>query len=474
MQRIHKAICLFIVVCITVLSCSEATTIEKTDKVARPIVYSVTKLDKSVLMKEDSIALKTGAESNQTITVDANATFQTMDGMGYTMTGGSAQLINKMDNTSQGQLLNELFACKNGGLCFSYLRISIGASDLDEAVFSYNDLPSGNTDTALDKFSIAKDKEALIPVLKKALAINPSIKLLGSPWSAPVWMKDNKNSKGGALRKEYYPTYALYFVKYIKAMADEGLTIDAITIQNEPGNPYNNPSMVMTSEEQKDFIKNHLGPLFAQNNIKTKIIVWDHNLDDYNYPMNILKDADAAQYVDGSAFHLYAGDIGSMSLVHNAYPNKNLYFTEQWTSGDGKFDQDLVWHTRNVVIGSARNWAKTILEWNLANDPNLRPFTPGGCSKCLGALTIDGNTYNKNVSYYIIGQLSKYVTTGSKRISSSYFESIPNVAFVRPDGKKVLHILNEGTVATTYNIKDGSTAFALPVEAKSLTTVIWK
>ncbi len=472
MREIHQFLLLTLSAMIG-LNCSDSNIIDKIDKTSKPIVYSVTKFDESLLLSEDSLAVKSGSDDNRTITVDPNLKFQQMDGLGYTLTGGSAQLIHKMDGSSQQQLLENLFLCNSKGICLSYLRLSIGASDLDEAVFSYNDMPSGSTNTDLSNFSISKDQEALVPVLKKILKINPNVKLLGSPWSAPAWMKDNKSTRGGSLLKNYYPIYAKYFVKYIQAMAIEGINIDAITIQNEPGNPNNNPSMVMTYTEQADFIKNHLGPLFEQLNIKTKIIIWDHNCDDYNYPINILKDAESSKYIDGSAFHLYAGDVGAMSLVHNAFPNKNLYFTEQWTSGDGKFNEDLVWHTRNVVIGSARNWAKAILEWNLANDPNLKPFTPGGCSKCLGALTIDGNTFKKNVSYYIIGQLSKYLTPGSTRINSSFFESIPNVAFIRPDGKKVLHILNEGSTPTNFNIKDGTTQFSLPVEAKSIITVLW-
>ncbi|MEO7044772.1 MAG: glycoside hydrolase family 30 beta sandwich domain-containing protein, partial [Ferruginibacter sp.] len=264
-----------------------------------------------------------------------------------------------------------------------------------------------------------------------------------------------------------------YFVKYIQAMKAQGITIDAITPQNEPLNPQNNPSMSMSSFQQRDFIKNNLGPAFATASIKTKIIVYDHNLDVTTYPLDILNDAAANAFVDGSAFHLYGGFITGMTTVHNAYPQKNVYFTEQWTSSAGNFGGDLTWHLRNVVIGSMQNWSKVALDWNLANDPSFGPHTPGGCSMCLGALTIDGNIIVRNVAYYIIAHASKFVPAGSVRIASSNSGNIQTAAFLRPDGKKVLLVVNDESAGQVFNIKFNNKWITASLQKGAVATFVW-
>lgn len=407
-----------------------------------------------------------------TINVSENETYQTMDGFGFSLTGGSAKLLNAMSSSARNTILQDLFSIENGN-GVSYLRISIGASDLDETVFSYSDLPAGQTDVNLTNFSIAPDKINLIPVLKEILAINPNIKILATPWSAPVWMKTNGNSIGGKLQTQYYATYANYFSKYIKEMKDEGILIDAITIQNEPENPFNNPSMLMEANEQKDFIKNHLGPLFSSENITTKIILFDHNLDNPNYPISIMNDAEAKQYVAGSAFHLYAGTIDKMSVVHNAHPDKGVYFTEQWIEAPGDFQSDIRWHFRELVIGASRNWSKVVLQWNLAADLENKPFTEGGCTKCLGAITIDGNNISKNSAYYIISQVSKFVPTGSVRIGSNTSLDIQNVAFKTPDNKIVVVVLNNTNTQKSFNINVAKAPVSMVLPAGSVATLVW-
>ncbi|MCK7556613.1 hypothetical protein MKQ70_16940 [Chitinophaga sedimenti] len=266
--------------------------------------------------------------------------------------------------------------------------------------------------------------------------MNPQLKILGSPWSAPTWMKTNNAFKGGSLKPEYYSVYAQYFVKYIQAMKAEGIAIDAITIQNEPLHGGNVPSMVMQPAEQADFIKNHLGPAFRAANITTKIILYDHNADRPDYPLAILADAQAAQYVDGSAFHLYGGPITALTQVHDAYPNKHVYFTEQWVGGPGNFGDDLRWHVSTLIIGATRNWSRNVLEWNLAADPDYKPHTDGGCTSCLGALTIANGGFVRNVAYYIIAHAAKFVRPGSVRVASNIEGGLENVAFQRADGKK--------------------------------------
>lgn len=389
------------------------------------------------------------------IQIDTAQKFQTIDGFGYSLTGGSATLIHKMGATARAALLNELFGNGDKSIGISYLRVSIGASDLDAAVFSYNDLPAGQTDPELQYFNLSKDTVDLIPVLKKILAINPNIRIMGSPWSAPVWMKTSGSSVGGNLKPEYYGAYAAYFVKYIQAMQARGIPIDAVTPQNEPQHGGNNPSMVMSAEQQAEFVKNHLGPAFQAAGINTKIIVWDHNCDNPGFPIAVLNDPVAKKFIDGSAFHLYGGDIGALSAVRDAHPDKALYFTEQWTSANGSFSGDLKWHLKHVIIGSMRNWSRIALEWNLANDPAIGPHTPGGCTLCKGALTIDGDAVTRNVSYYIVAQAAKFVPPGSIRLGSNITGPLPNVAFRRPDGKTVLIVLNEGGDLTSFNISCG-------------------
>jgi glucosylceramidase len=434
----------------------------------------ITKGDKSSLLQKQSALLPFNATTNTypTVDVDSTISYQTVDGFGYTLTGGSAYLINRLAAAQKSSLLQELFGSNDNSMGISYLRVSIGASDLSTEVFSYDDMPAGQTDINLVNFSLSKDTVDMIPLLKEILLINPNIKILGSPWSPPVWMKDNGNSMGGGLLPQYYNVYAKYFVKYIQAMKAKGITIDAITPQNEPQHGGNNPSMVMSALQQADFIKNNLGPAFQAAAIITKIIVWDHNCDNPAYPITVMNDAGAKSFIDGSAFHLYSGDISALSTVHAAHPDKNLYFTEQWTGANGSFDGDLKWHLKNVIIGSMRNWSKVALEWNLANDGGYNPHTPGGCTECKGAVTLDG-AINRNVGYYIIAHASKFVPAGSVRIESNNAAGIFNVVFKIPDGKKVMIAVNDGTATASFNIRyKGKTAIAT-LAAGAAATYIW-
>lgn len=439
------------------------------------ISFWLTNPDKSVLFQKQEINLSfsDSSVSRNVIDIDPRKTFQTMDGFGFTLTGGSAMVINQMDPAQRKELLNELFGTEGNNIGISYLRLSIGASDLSDHVFTYNDLPEGQTDTAMLKFSLDPDRKDLLPVLKEILAINPDIMILGSPWSPPVWMKTNRNSKGGSLMPEFYDAYAKYFIRYIQEMKAEGVRIDAITIQNEPLHPGNNPSLLMLAPDQTTFIKKSLGPAFKAANIDTKIILYDHNADRPDYPISILNDPEAKKYVDGSAFHLYGGDIDSLSKVHEAHPDKNLYFTEQWIGAPGKFPTDLLWHVKTLIIGAPRNWSRNVLEWNLAADPQEDPHTDGGCDQCLGAITVDGNTVVRNPAYYIIAHASKFVRPGSVRINSNMPETLPNVAFQTPDKKIVLIVVNEGSADQQFRIRHNGKEVASSLKAGAVGTYVW-
>ncbi|AMM50702.1 glucosylceramidase [Rufibacter sp. DG15C] len=436
----------------------------------------LTTADKTVLFQKQATALpflKSEGAQSPVIEVDDSQTFQSIDGFGYTLTGGSAYHLHKVTPGARAALLKELFATDGTNIGISYLRVSIGASDLDEKVFSYNDLPEGQTDPNQEKFSLAPDRAFLIPVLKEILAINPDIMILGSPWSPPTWMKTNQNSKGGSLEPKWYDAYAKYFVKYVQEMAKEGIKIDAITVQNEPLHPGNNPSLLMLPQDQAIFVKNHLGPSFQKAGVKTKIIIYDHNLDRPDYPISILNDPEAKKYIDGSAFHLYGGKIEAMADVHNAHPDKNVYFTEQWIGAPGNFPEDMKWHVRELIIGATRNWARNVLEWNLAADPQQRPFTPGGCNQCLGAITVNGDQITRNPAYYVIAHASKFVRPGSVRIGSNVLEGLPNVAFKTPKGERVVVVLNNRASAQTFQIKQGDKSFSTTLPVGAVGTYVW-
>ena len=437
----------------------------------------VTTADQSKLLQaQASFNFSADAGTNATtITVDENQTYQGIDGFGFTLTGGSAGLLNGL-GANQTNVLNELFGTANGQIGISYIRISIGASDLSSSDFTYNQTAG---DFNMNNFSISAENQDLLPILKKIIAINPSIKIIATPWTAPTWMKVNTTGNngytGGSLNTAagYYDAYARYFVKYLQAMQAQGITIDAITPQNEPLNPYNNPSMVMQPDEQANFIKNNLGPQIRAAGFQTKIIAYDHNTDRIDYPETVLADGGANPYVDGSAFHLYAGNISSLTDVHNAYPNKNVYFTEQWVGAPSNFGGDLSWHVNTLIIGATRNWSRNVLEWNLASDPNNNPHTPGGCSTCLGGITVSGTSITRNVGYYIIGHASRFVRPGAVRISSNLSGSIQNVAFKNSDGSKVLIALNNGSSSVSFKVKWGAESFTYTLAAGAVATFKW-
>ena len=451
----------------SLISCNSFTKIEA----PKTIEYWQTNADETLkLQKQNNLVFDNPQNNFQNILINPSEKFQTVDGFGYTLTGGSVEVINQLSPAKKKELLQDIFGKSEQSIGVSYLRLSIGASDLNSSVFSYDDVPAGQTDEDLSEFSLAKD-QPVIDMLKEILAINPDIKIIGAPWSPPIWMKDNGQSIGGSLKTEYYQVYAEYFVKYIQEMKKNGITIDAITPQNEPLHPGNNPSMYMTAEQQRDFIKNNLGPAFRAANIATKIVLYDHNCDKPEYPITILQDPEAAQYVDGSAFHLYAGDVSALGVVKKAFPNKNLYFTEQWTGSTGTFAGDFIWHTKNVIIGTMRNWSKIALEWNLANDAQFQPFTPGGCTQCKGAITINSaESYTKNVAYYIIAHASKFVPQNSQRIGSTQVGNLSTVAFRTPEGKIALLVLNEGTEVENFNITFDGKSVATSLPSNSVAT----
>ncbi len=436
----------------------------------------LTNNDRSALFQQQPAALNFSTENinNATINVDDSKTFQTMDGFGFALTGGSAMHIMRMNTDARNKLLHQIFDTTGNAIGVSYLRVSIGSSDLNEKIFSYDDVAG---DTALLHFDLAEDKTDVIPVLKQIFAINHNIKILGSPWSPPAWMKTNNDTRGGRLKPEYYKVYANYLAKYIEEMAKNGIKINAITIQNEPLHAGNNPSLLFVAPDEATFIKNYLGPLFKKKNISTKILIYDHNADRPDYPISILDDAQAAKYIDGSAFHLYGGTINALTDVHNAHPEKNIYFTEQMVVQFKEDDKqiNIAWPVSRLIIDAPLNWCKNVLLWNLAADPEFKPYTDrGGCNMCQGAVTIDKDSVTYNLAYYTMAHTSKFVRPGAVRIASNFIDSLPNVAYKNINGNKVLIVANISSAAQTFNIQyHHQTATAL-LKSKSVATYIWK
>ncbi|HEU5147525.1 MAG TPA: glycoside hydrolase family 30 beta sandwich domain-containing protein [Chryseosolibacter sp.] len=432
-----------------------------------------------LLSKEGDIPITVEAETNfPTITLDPSIKFQEIDGFGAALTGSSAYLINnKMSAAQRLELLQDLF--HPDGIGISYLRMTIGASDFSLEDYTYDDMPAGETDYPLEHFTIATDKADVVPVFQQILDIAPEIKIMGSPWSPPAWMKTNGSLIGGRLKPEAYDAYAQYFVKYINAYAAEGIDIDAITPQNEPLHfTANYPCMEMQASEQLEFIKNHLGPTFAAEGLSTKIIAYDHNWDNTQYAISILNDPTASQYVAGSAFHAYAGDVSAMSVVRNAHPDKGLYFTEisggEWATN---FADNLQWNMKNIFIGATRNWSRNVLMWNLALDENNGP-TNNGCQDCRGVVTINSanGSVTRNVEYYAIAHFSKFVRPGAHRISSTEFAAstqLEHVAFQNADGSKVLVVSNASSEGKSFTVKWAGGQLTCFINARSVVTLVW-
>ncbi len=471
-------------------------------------VWTTNESGSKKLAKTTAINFSGQVSGRSTIEVDSRSTnrAQYIDGFGYTLTGGSAELIYKLNSTEQSKLLNEFF--NNTSVEYpgmepiknDVLRIAIGGEDLSRTAYTYNDLAAGQQDLTLSKFSLSKDLEYKIPILKKIVAINPQIKIIATPWSAPAWMKTNNSLKGGRLKPDsnnngnqiYYEAYAKYFVKYIQEMKKQGITIYAVTPQNEPLNENNNPSMRMDDWEQVNFIKYHLGPQLRNASLNVKIIGFDHNANNagVNYAKTLLNDNVLSQYLSGTAWHLYgdgndASYISNLSTIRNFKQDKGIYFTEQWldrSSGSWNWG-DFIWHIENITVGSLNNWSKTAMEWNLASDPNTSIHTPGGCTNCLGAVTINNNTITRNSTYYSIAHASRFLGDNAQRLlpKPTNVSGLTYVAFVNDQAPyaRVMILVNSSSSRRDLNLKytnyDGVVKYApISIEGKNVQTYVWQ
>ncbi|MFB6718995.1 glycoside hydrolase family 30 beta sandwich domain-containing protein [Kribbella sp. NPDC056345] len=433
----------------------------------------LTTADGSRLLARQADVAFGSATSGTTIDVNAGTTYQTMDGFGAAFTDSSTWLTwNRQNSSQRDAMLTKLFDRTNG-IGLSLMRLPIGASDFtaNSADYTFDD-----TCCDLNDFSINHDKAFTIPVIKAAKAKNSSLKIMASPWTPPAWMKTNNSLYGGSLRTDRHGVFADYYVKYLQAYAAEGLPIYSLAIQNEPHHEAAYESMRMAAGQQADVIKNHLGPKLAANGLTPKLVAWDHNWNEASYATTVLNDAGAKQYLAGSAFHCYGGDVSAQTAVHNAHPDRDIWFTEcsggEWATN---FGDNLKWNLQNLIIGGTRNWAKGVLFWNLALDQNHGP-TNGGCTNCRGVVTINNGTGNVayNVEYYALGHASKFVVPGARRISSTNVAgSVETVAFRNPDNSIALIALNPSGSARTFTVRYAGQSFNYTLPAGAVTTFKW-
>ncbi len=428
--------------------------------------------------------------SPTTITLNPSNRYQEMDGFGAAITGSSCFNLMQMEDGDRAKFLTETFS-ETEGMGYSYIRIAIGCSDFSLSEYTCCD------QVGIENFALQSEElNYVIPILKDIISINPNIKILGSPWTSPRWMKVNNltdlkpfNSwTSGQLNPKYYQDYATYFVKWIQAMNEHGINIDAITPQNEPLNRGNSASLYMGWKEQLDFVKNALGKKLKEAGLNTKIYLFDHNYnydniaEEQNYVEKIYADQQAADYVAGAAFHNYGGNREELNKVHNSYPNKELIFTETsigtWNGGRD-LETRLMEDMAEVALGTVNNWCKAVIVWNLMLDTELGPNRDGGCQTCYGAVDINKNDYktiSRNSHYYIIGHLSAVVKPGATRIGTSGYTNadIMYSAFENNDGTYAFVLLNTSSSSKSITVSDGEKNFTYKVPAKSVTSYLWK
>ncbi|MHA6757202.1 discoidin domain-containing protein [Streptacidiphilus sp. PAMC 29251] len=441
------------------------------------------------------------ATAPPTVVVDPNRTYQTMTGFGASLTDSSASVLSTLAPAARDAAMTSLFDPRTGdGL--NYLRQPIGASDFTAGpAYTYDDVPAGQSDYTLAHFTIAHDQAQILPLLRQARQLNPALQILATPWSPPAWMKTGGSLTGGRLIDDprVYRAYAAYLVKFIQAYHANGVEVDQITVQNEPQNrtPSGYPGTDMPSWQEAKVIE-QLGPMLREEGLRTKILGYDHNWAEHpndvasappdesadagDYPQQLLQSS-AAKYVSGTAFHCYYGDPSAMTALHNQFPTKDIYFTECSGSQSGvpanTFSDTLKWHTRNLVIGATRNWAKTVVNWNIALDPAGGPHT-GGCTGCTAVLTVNGDgTVTRNAEYYTLGALARFVKPGAVRIASTSFGTtgwngqVQDTAFRNRDGSTVLVAHNENDNPQTFAIQEGDRHLTYTLPGGALATFVW-
>jgi glucosylceramidase len=412
------------------------------------------------------------------IEVDPSRRYQAMVGFGAAITDASAWVIRlRMDPVQRAALMKDLFG-PAPGLHISFVRLPIGASDFSITHYSLDDMPPGESDPGLAHFSIAPLRNTVVPIAREALSLNPSLKLMASPWSAPGWMKSSGALVGGTLLPQYYEAFANYLVKYTEAMKAEGIPIFALTVQNEPHfEPQNYPGMLLDADARAQLIGSYLGPALASRKSTTLIMEWDHNWIWPQEPLQVLADPTAAAYIPAVAWHCYKGKPTAQTEVHLAHPDKDAYMTECSGGGwESPSDPALLTMTRDLIIGSTRAWARGVLLWNLALDESGGPHL-GGCRNCRGLVTIDSHTgaVHRNDEYYVIAHASRFVRPGAERVESSETDAgLANVAFRnRDDGSIVVIAANSASSPRAMLVRCRDREFRYSMPERSIATFVW-
>ena len=431
------------------------------------------------------------------VTVDDAQRFQEIDGFGASLTDAAAWLFAKKLSPDQTNAAFKTLFDRKGGIALNFLRQPVGSSDLAVTFYSFDDLcqqtsnacttPAGQADANLDHFSLAHDQEYILPMLKQALAINPGIHVMLTPWSPPGWMKTTGSMLGSnpatkeasGLRPEFYAAFASYLVKTIQGYQAAGVPVWALSVQNEPlYAPPTYSGMKMEAAEQAKFLGEALGPALAAANLSPKVMVYDHNWDRPDYPETVLKDPRAGALAAGTAWHHYAGTPDAMTKNHEEFPQKSQWVTE--SSGGAWQKGNVLAEEAGELIAVMRNWARSYVLWALATDQNHGPFV-GGCDTCRGLLTVDLTDaqhprVRPELDYYVLGQASKFLLPGAVRVASDEpaGASIKDVAFRNPNGVVVLYLLNAGTMSQTVGLVFHKKTVATTIPAGSVATFVWK
>ena len=415
-----------------------------------------------------------------TITLNPTDQRQEIDGFGFAITGSAAYNLLKMTPAARKALLTQIFSRQHGYGC-SYVRVPIGCSDFSLSEYTCCDTPG------IENFALTSEEtQYIIPVMKEILAINPDVKVMSAPWTAPRWMKTNGNWTSGNLRTEYYQDYATYFVKWIQAFQNNGIQIYGVTPQNEPLNHGNSASMFMGWNEARDFIKQALGPKFREAGLATKIYVFDHNYnydnlsEQQSYPTKIYADADASRYIAGAAYHNYGGNASEMTKVHNANPDKELIFTE-WTAGTWSWPgvgiNAVNTDAKALIFDVVKNWGRGAMVWNLMLDSDRGPYRPGGCSTGNGAIDIsksDYSTLTYNSFYYVMCIAAAAVSDGAHYIAADGgADGIEFAAFRNNDGGYGLVVMNTSGSERRLRVSDRTNRFVVTIPAHSLASYRW-
>jgi len=424
--------------------------------------------DGKYLLTEQTVQTKKPKKTKDfLIEINPEERYQTVLGMGGSLEHATCSNLMKLAPDKRKEVITKLVDPEKG-IGMNLMRLCIGTSDfVEEPYYSYNDCPDGETDPELIRFSIDKDRAYVIPIIKMVQEKNPDMLFFASPWSPPGWMKDTKTMNGGILLKEYYPAYANYLKKFIESYTAEGIPIYAITVQNEPQmNDKDYPTCLWTAEQQRDFIRDFLGPCFEKTGITTKIWCWDHNWNYLDFPRAIFTDVNASKYVEGTGFHLYEGRVDAQSVLHDEFPDKHIYFTE----GSTFLSRGAV-----KIIEIFRNWSRSYNLWVICLDWQRKPNRgPHHASPTMIVLKED-NTIEYRYDYYMYGQFMKFVKRGAYRISSTsgdrYFN---NVAFLNPDGSIVLVIANAETQEKKVAVRCKDKYFRLEIPSKTVITCLIK